>query len=534
MGVTALSIYSRLYDFLAGATVRSQEFDDEFNAIQSGFSAVETRLQAAIHTPENTTQTLPVAATRANKLLAFDGSGNAVATASLTGAFSFSGTVSCANPVAANHAATKAWVETLALSAAIPVTGGDAGKYLTNNGSTLQWGVGIPSLTGNAGKVLLANATETGLVFGATAEVPINSAVILAAENTANTVTLQGATYLKTGVISNKTTYPLAQLKSYTFATLLTSAPAAIIQAGTGVSALGSIVTDPNANVIYTYNGSSWSSPQLPINAQGRPLFSGTRVLCAGSGVDTCCYSDNLTDWNQAPLPASSSNYWRSQCYNNGKFVLCRGGAANALLAYSSDGGVSWNTSNSLPSAQIWSIRAIGSLFLAFSSTSTTNYYTSTDLLTWTLRTALPVAQNWSNFLQYVNGRLFAGAFSGSVYYTTDGLTWTLLPLPFSFSGAFGIEYVNDRYVVGGGGAYSLYTSTDLVTWHQGWRAATNTPQMWVLGGACYTGSFANFSKIEVDASGYVGNPTNKTIDVGDGQLEIGVPINCNYYIRVN
>lgn len=162
MGDAALSYYTRLYDFLAGATVRSQEFDDEFNAIQSGFSAVETRLQAAIQTPENTTQTLPAAASRINKILSFDASGNAVATASLTGAFSFSGTVSCADPTAASHAATKAWVETLALSAAIPVTGGDAGKYLTNNGSTLQWGVGIPSLTGNAGKLMGVNPAGDG------------------------------------------------------------------------------------------------------------------------------------------------------------------------------------------------------------------------------------------------------------------------------------------------------------------------------------------------------------------------------------
>ena len=36
-----MSFYTRLYDFLAGATVRSQEFDDEFNAIQSGFASVE-------------------------------------------------------------------------------------------------------------------------------------------------------------------------------------------------------------------------------------------------------------------------------------------------------------------------------------------------------------------------------------------------------------------------------------------------------------------------------------------------------------
>ena len=168
MGDAALSYYTRRYDFLAGATVRSQEFDDEFNAIQSGFSAVETRLQAAIQTPENTTQTLPAAASRINKILSFDASGNVSVTNNFTGSFSFSGSLSvggavaCADPAAGNHAATKQWVQTLALSATIPVTPSDAGKVLGNNGTTVQWTTTdtlFPSMTGNAGKVLSNNGT---------------------------------------------------------------------------------------------------------------------------------------------------------------------------------------------------------------------------------------------------------------------------------------------------------------------------------------------------------------------------------------
>jgi len=67
-----------------------------------------------------------------------------------------------ANPVGGGDAATKQWVETLALSASIPVSPGDAGKVMSNNGSTLQWAPSdslLPAMAGNAGKFLGTDGT---------------------------------------------------------------------------------------------------------------------------------------------------------------------------------------------------------------------------------------------------------------------------------------------------------------------------------------------------------------------------------------
>ena len=150
-----MSFYTRLYDFFAGAVVRSQEFDDEFNAIQAGFSAVETRLTAAVQTPEDTSQTLPSTANRINKILSFDASGNVACTNSFTGSFSFSGTLSCADPVAGSDAATKQWTQTLALSTTIPVLPGDSGKVLTNNGTVLNWAI-VDFATSTSGTVAVS------------------------------------------------------------------------------------------------------------------------------------------------------------------------------------------------------------------------------------------------------------------------------------------------------------------------------------------------------------------------------------------
>jgi len=155
VGVAALSIYSRLYDFLAGATVRSQEFDDEFNAIA-------THSRTTVRAVDEIAADLPNAATRANKLLSFDASGNASVSNTINDSFTFGGTLSCADPAADSNVATRRWVQTLALTGSITVGAGDAGKVLSNNGATLQWTATdnlFPSMAGNAGKVLTNNGS---------------------------------------------------------------------------------------------------------------------------------------------------------------------------------------------------------------------------------------------------------------------------------------------------------------------------------------------------------------------------------------
>jgi len=150
-----LSIYSRLYDFLAGATVRSQEFDDEFNAIA-------THSRTTVRAVDEIAADLPNAAARANKLLSFDASGNASVSNTINDSFTFGGTLSCADPAADSNVATRRWVQTLALTGSITVGAGDAGKVLSNNGATLQWTATdnlFPSMAGNAGKVLTNNGS---------------------------------------------------------------------------------------------------------------------------------------------------------------------------------------------------------------------------------------------------------------------------------------------------------------------------------------------------------------------------------------
>lgn len=142
-----MSFYSRLYDFMAGAIVRSQEFDNELNAIQSGFASVEAK---AIQVPDANALTLPNAAGRANKLLFFDASGNATATNNVP------------DPVADMDVANRRWVQTLALTGTITVGPGDTGKVMSNDGSGIQWTAKdnlFPSMAGKAGYALLTDGS---------------------------------------------------------------------------------------------------------------------------------------------------------------------------------------------------------------------------------------------------------------------------------------------------------------------------------------------------------------------------------------
>ncbi len=128
---------------MAGAVVRSQEFDDEFNAIAA---ASRTTIRAV----DEVATDLPNAAARANRLMSFDASGQPQASNGVP------------DPVADTDVANKRWVQTLALSATIPVLPGDAGKVLGNNGSTVQWTATdtlFPSMAGNAGKFLGTDGT---------------------------------------------------------------------------------------------------------------------------------------------------------------------------------------------------------------------------------------------------------------------------------------------------------------------------------------------------------------------------------------
>lgn len=76
----------------------------------------------------------------------------------------FTGNVTVPTPTLSTDAVTKAYADGLSLSSALPGQAGNAGKYITTDGTTASWAAvnSLPSYTGNALKGLRVNAGETG------------------------------------------------------------------------------------------------------------------------------------------------------------------------------------------------------------------------------------------------------------------------------------------------------------------------------------------------------------------------------------
>lgn len=71
----------------------------------------------------------------------------------------FTGTVTVPTPVNSTDAVTKGYVDSAAMSTALPGQTGNAGKFVTTDGTTASWATVLPAQTGNTGKFLVTDGT---------------------------------------------------------------------------------------------------------------------------------------------------------------------------------------------------------------------------------------------------------------------------------------------------------------------------------------------------------------------------------------
>jgi len=72
----------------------------------------------------------------------------------------FTGTPTVPTPTTGTMPATKAYVDATAFSVELPGQAGNAGKFVTTDGSSASWDDALPTQTGNAGKVLTTDGTD--------------------------------------------------------------------------------------------------------------------------------------------------------------------------------------------------------------------------------------------------------------------------------------------------------------------------------------------------------------------------------------
>lgn len=186
-------------------------------------------------------------------------------------------------------------------------------------------------------------------------------------------------------------------------------------------------------------NGTSWSAGgTLPSNttwtclAFGRVGGINTFVALASGGTAAAYSTNEGQTWTSSTLPASST--WISVAFFDGRFVAIQSGSNNT--AYSTD-GVNWTAGGTLPSSTSWIDIAGGvvgssTIYIAIASGGTTSAYSTDGGVNWQSLAALPGSVNWqsitfgnSSFVAIARGTTQAAL-------TTNGTSWTSVTLPIS------------------------------------------------------------------------------------------------------
>ena len=471
MGVTALSIYSRLYDFLAGATVRSQEFDDEFNAIA-------THSRTTLRAADEIVTDLPAAASRANKLLAFDGSGAPAATTDIASTFA------CNDPTSARHAATKQWVESLAVSGVINPRAyvrsksasytavlADIGCIIDCTGS---WTLSLTAAAtlGDGYYVWVRNAGSGEITIDPSGSETIDGAA---------TVTLSAGHYclLQCDGAAWKTTQlgvvGLQKLSIFSAATAGKTPVSSLEMLGDGANYIGAMGTatavywvaqkslfvllTTTAPYIYTSpDGKIWTARNNTLGGSAglRMASNGSVWIVSNTTNATWTQSTDLISWSACAGPTSSNGV-----YSAGSAFVSRASSGGNGAYYSSPDGSAWTQRYTMGSSMT-GVVGLGTTRVVANTQIAMAHYSTDSGATWTAAATPPAAALYA--LAAGGGRVVGIHFSAAnTRYSTDGNTWAnggALPTSANVAIAYGAGLF---VVVGGAGA--IATSPDSTTW---------------------------------------------------------------------
>ena len=351
---------------------------------------------------------------------------------------------------------------------------------------------------------------------GVAVAIPVGSTVLLP-PSFSNTYVDGAATFLRSGVVSNKTTYPNAPTFGNLSYTTLTN-PAA--STGGRGSSNGTTFVLGNASAngnIETYNESTGTrtTQSLPASMYGPVAYGSGIFVLAATGGTAGATSPTGATWSAMTLPAAMADI-----AHNGTNFCCVTNASSNTAYYSPTGLTGSWVPGTLPSTTTWSrVLSNGSTFLAVDFGTTTGA-TSPTGATWTSNT-LPISPDGASA---ANGRFFIWS-ATDLRHSADATTWTTATLP--SSGVYAILYSNGVYILHGNS--TTYLSSDLVTWTQQIDCSGDTSIAGTSKILRYQGSQARL--MTYDASGYIGLFTNTTASVG--AAAVGGAQTYHYYMRV-
>lgn len=383
------------------------------------------------------------------------------------------------------------------------------------------------------------------------ASVPMDAFVLIppSADATAtspNTFSYLGGTYLKTGVLSDKATYPNAQLVSNTLYSSVSAAAENI--GGAATDGAGNVFgRGSTTNKLVFYDGSTWSigasSPSFTSALNAKVSTRWISVDGAAAGSRKALYSTDGLTFTENATAMPSSKYWTSVASSGSRCVAvsqASGGGASTQGAYTDD-GITW-TSTTLPSASwVQVFRACGKFIAINNATSVNNYAYSSDGITWNSGTFPASVRVDSTFYSGAyccvsgNPTTFFLTGGGNTYTTTDLINWTLLSgknWTMKLLAKVGSLHLIFAATVGGG---SVLATTDFSTITDSFNleSADNANTVLAMASSVVTVQAANARQYAVSQSGYVGSKTAATVSTGNGGYGGSAGASTYYYKRV-
>ena len=188
-------------------------------------------------------------------------------------------------------------------------------------------------------------------------------------------------------------------------------------------------------------------------------------IVAISSNTNTVAYSTDGGDTWQTTSNNLSNREWIDICYSNDKFVMI---AANSnTFAYSSD-GITWTeTSNGLPSQEWSAITYANGKFVAISKNSNTFAYSS-DGITWeTTTSGIPQDLEYLDIAYGVDKFFVAIKNANAVLYSSDGIAWNSTNDGITTRDWFKACYGNGRYVLIAKNSDTFAYSNNGIRWYE-------------------------------------------------------------------
>jgi hypothetical protein len=376
--------------------------------------------------------------------------------------------------------ATTEFVANTAFSSVLPGQAGNAGKFLTTDGTNASWEAVNPI---NFSRATVASHATTSDIWSDAEEIDFTGTVTVTAfpaapqagamrilhmaaaasfTNSANLIlpggldytaiagdivtvhaitTTQFRLYIQPNSQPGRALYPFSDeaadlqplIPPTNLITYKTRQPIGAFTEGSFSFCSGNSLfacTDPSAasTSVYTSpDGETWTLRTLPSSANWTVGASSTQFMALGTATQTAISTDGVTWTAKTATPSGvPENRFNSpkSIEDGDTFVVCDNGTT---LYKTVNAGVAWTSQTTNTNSTMLGFYVVGGLLWHW-STGTTAYTSATGLTSsWTSRT-LPVTPDSINVIQQSPDGSIVIANNGVVAYrTTDGINWTAL-----------------------------------------------------------------------------------------------------------